>query len=200
LKLNIAVCVLFLTASAQAATSLTGFMTVDNLFSAYISTSDSVQGTLIGSGNSWPTTVNFSTLLTPGVTNFLHIVATDQGAPAMFIGDFTLSDASFQFANGTQHLLTNTTDWGFNNTGFTGSYSTPLDEGPNGTSPWSTLSNISVSARFIWDNPACGSCTTYFSTAITSLDAPGVPEPSTYALLIAGFAMLSRKMLSSRRP
>src|SRR4051812_37986491 len=114
-------------------------MTVDNAFTTYLSTSDTVQGTQIGFGNSWPSLQNFSSLLTPGVTNFLHIVAQDFGAPAMFIGDFTLSDAGFQFSNGTQHLLTNTTNWGFSNTGFTGSYSTPLDEGPNGTGPWGSF-------------------------------------------------------------
>jgi hypothetical protein len=37
-------------------------MTVDNFFSAYISTSDAVQGTLIGSGANWQVTFNFSSL------------------------------------------------------------------------------------------------------------------------------------------
>lgn len=164
-------------------------MTVDNVFQAFISTSDTVQGTLIGSGANWQVTQSFSTALTPGVTNFLHIMATDQGPPAMFLGDFTLNDTGFHFSNGTQHLLTNTTNWGFSNTGFTGSYSTPLDEGPNGTAPWGTFANIGATARFIWDNPACGNCTTFFSTAITPAATSGVPEPASLALLGGGMLL-----------
>jgi len=86
--------------STAEATTLSGNLTADNLFDAYISTDDTVLGTLITSGNSWPTTVSFSgQALTAGVTNYLHIVATDQGKPDMFIGSFSLSDSLFHFAN-----------------------------------------------------------------------------------------------------
>jgi len=98
--------------STAEATTLSGNLTADNLFDAYISTDDNVLGTLITSGISWPTTVSFSgQALTAGVTNYLHIVATDQGKPDMFIGSFSLSDSLFHFANATQNLLTNATDW-----------------------------------------------------------------------------------------
>src|SRR5437764_6067297 len=99
------------------ATTLSGNMTVDNFFFAFISTSDATLGTQVASGNNWPTTVGIpATTLTPGVTNYLHIEAINQTGPAMFIGDFSLSDTGFTFANGTQSLSTDTTDWrgGFN--------------------------------------------------------------------------------------
>jgi hypothetical protein len=146
-----------------------------------------VLGTLVSSGNSWPTTFTLSSALTAGVTNYLHIEAINYGGPAIFIGDFTLSDTGFKFANGSQTLLTDTTDW-------SGSYnngnSDPSQQqtwiqptggvtsfGTNGAGPWGTLSNISSSAQFIWpddsnsfpdpgagDNGVCGFCTVDFST------------------------------------
>lgn len=189
--IRIVIC-LALVASCVSATNITANMTVDDAFVAYISTDDTLTGAQIGSGTSWPTTVNFSMALTPGVTNYLHIVATDYVAPAMFIGDFTLSDTGFSFSNGTQFLVTNTTNWGVSATGFGGGYSTPVDEGGQGTSPWGSFASIDASARFIWSEiPPCGDCTRYFSTTITPNAITGVPEPSSVLLLGAGLALFS---------
>lgn len=196
-RMKVVICLL-MAACCASATTLSVHMTVDNVFNTYISTSDAVLGTLIGSGSNWPSTFTFSGALTSGVTNYLHIVGVDQGPPAMFIGDFSLSDTGFGFSNGTQLLVTNTTNWGFSNVGFGGSYGTPLDEGPQGTSPWGSFPSINSAARFIWANPACGNCTVYFSTAITPNAVSNVPEPSTSALFIAGFALVSLRL--TRRP
>src|SRR5262245_36281058 len=62
------------------ATTLSGVLTVDDTFSAYISTNDAILGTLILSDSdlNWATTVSFSGVaLTPGVTNYLHVVGQD---------------------------------------------------------------------------------------------------------------------------
>ena len=156
-----------------AQTSVDAVMTVDNQFTAYISTDDTVQGDMVGSGADWPTQDQFNAALTPGVTNYLHITATDVGPPAMFIGEFTLSDTGFEFSNGTQSLLTNTTGWQVSLTGFGADYSAPSDLGPNGTAPWGTFDLIDASALFIW-YPGTSGNTVYVSTDIIS---NGAPEP-----------------------
>lgn len=177
-------------ASCASATNLSTNMTVDNGFTIYISTSDSVLGTQFGTGSDWQTTYNFSTALTPGVTNYIHVVATNAGGPAGFIGDFSLDDALFQFSNGTQSLFTNSADWGsVPDPGFGGPYTPPVEEGPNGVSPWGTRPNISADAQWIWDPTNCVTCD--FSTAITPLDTGGAaPEPSTIGMLGAGAALI----------
>lgn len=53
------------------ATTLNSTLNVDNTFRLYLSTSNNTLGTLVGSGNDWPTTYSFSSALTAGVTNFL---------------------------------------------------------------------------------------------------------------------------------
>ena len=55
---------------------VTANIKVDDAFTFYISTSDTVVGTLIGTGNNYGATFNFPNLsLTPNVTNYLHIMA-----------------------------------------------------------------------------------------------------------------------------
>jgi hypothetical protein len=133
------------------------------------------------------TTYSFSgAALTPGVANYIHVLGTDDGPPAAFIGDFTLSDANFQFDNGSQFLVTDTTHWRASASGFGSGYVTPVSFGPNGTGPWGMRPFIDASAQFIWDSsPACGFCNRYFSTVISP-----VPEPETYAIMMAGLALL----------
>ena len=178
----------------SGATTLGADMTADDSFELYISTDDNVTGTLIGTGNWWPTTYSFNAALTPGVTNYIHVKSWDvYGVIASLIGDFSLSDTAFTFSNGTQTLATNLSNWGVNTVGFGNPYSTPLDLGPNGSGPWGTLSGIDASAHFIWDPSGCF-CTAYFSTAI--IPTQGVPEPST--LLLLGSGMIGLAALRKR--
>src|ERR1035437_10674987 len=122
---------MFLLASVANASMLTAHINVDNVFNLYVSISDSALGTLVGTGTDWAVTETLAQSLTPGVTNDIHLVADNQGGPGGFLGDFSVSDTSFQFVNGTQSLLTNT-GWDFNTTGFGTSYGNPVDEGANG--------------------------------------------------------------------
>jgi hypothetical protein len=103
--------------SGAQATTLTGTATVDNAFSAWLSTDDSTLGTFVGGGSDWQSATNLgSTPLAAGTTYFLHIVAfNENGLPATpgadpdaFLGAFHLDSTDHQFANGTQDLLTNT--------------------------------------------------------------------------------------------
>ena len=202
-----------LSIAAASATTISGSLTADNAFFAYISTDNSTLGTLVASGNSWPTTFTINAAaLTPGVTNYLQIEVINYGAQGGFIGDFTLSDTGFHFANGTQSLSTDTTDWsGIYNSSNNMVVAQPwvqptagvVSFGANGVGPWGTRPGISATADWIWPNDAnslpngsaCANCTVDFSTVIT----PGsvVPEPASLlifgsgALAVAG--MLRRK-------
>lgn len=153
-------------------------MTVDNAFTLYLSTDDAVAGTEILTGSDWGAIYTTSTGLAPGVKHYLHLVAADYGAPAAFLGEFTLSDTAFAFVNTTQTLLTKPAEWGLSSTGFGGGYSTPTSSGNNGVGPWGFHSGISSSAEWL-DFP--GGSISYFSAEIVP-----VPEPAHAAVSAAG--------------
>jgi hypothetical protein len=198
--------------AAAQATTISGDLTADNAFFAFIGTSDSTLGTQVASGNSWPTTFTFSNALTPGVTNYLQIEAINYGGPAGFIGTFTLSDTGFSFANGLQTLSTDTTDWTASyNDGNSGpsspqSWVTPtggaISFGVNGVGPWGTKTDIDPAADWIWpsDVPSsgpCGNCTVDFVVPILSNGPVSVPEPGSLVLL--GGGLLGLGLLERRR-
>ena len=172
-----------------SATTLSASMTVDNTFAAYVSTSATSVGAPFLSGANWPSTFVGSTTLTPLVDNYLHVRATDQGRPEMFIGRFTLSDANFEFVNATQTLHTVASDWTVSHTGFGVTPVAPLDIGPNGMSPWGNFPAMTSNARFLW-HPTYQS-TVYFTATIRALV---VPEPTVLGLLAGtGLMMLRRR-------
>jgi len=165
---------------------------VDNLFNAYISTNDADLGTLIASGDVWNNVSTFNGInLTPGVTNYLHIVAADQGGPQMFIGNFSLSDPKFSFANGTQLLKTNTIDWKAISAlsfAWLTPTDTPVYEGTLGdfSTVWQPVLGSSIAlqnADFIWANP--NTDIAFFSTPIIN-----TPIPAALPLLTSGILML----------
>lgn len=204
------------------ATTLSGDLTVDNAFYAYVSTNPSVLGTLVASGNNWMSNVTLpSTALTPGKTNYLQIEAINYGLWGGFIGDFSLSGSGFRFANGSQSLVTNTANWlGIYNDS-NSDPSTPqawveptgsvVSQGPLVSYPWDVVcpgcnTGIDPSADWIWPSNAfwpgkygdptygaCQYCTVDLSTAITPVAAP---EPATLPLLatgLAGFILVRRR-------
>jgi hypothetical protein len=192
------------------ATTLSAALTVDNAFYAYISTDNTVLGTLVASGNDWGATSTLSDYsLTPGQTYYLQVEAINYGGPGGFIGQFDLSDTGFQFANGSQAILTDTTDWLaiYNNANFDPSAQQPwvtptgsvYSVGTNGVGPWGPVSGIDGNADWIDATVDglndCQNCTVDFSTTITS-NSSAAPEPGTLGLLggaLTGLLTLVRR-------
>jgi len=97
-----------LIAPQASADVLTGYVTADNAFFAYVGTSNATLGTLIGSGNNWSQSFPLTpTTLGPG-TYYLQVEAINYGGPGGLIGSFSV---------GGQNFVTNPTDWqaAFNN-------------------------------------------------------------------------------------
>ncbi len=151
----------------------------------YLGTSPSIPGTLILSGNNWGATYSVTASLQPGVTNYLLVLGYNSGGPGSFIGDFTLNTTNFHFANGTQFLVTNPTDWFVSATDYNVGPNVATSYGFNGVGPWGYRGGIDASAQWIW--------TTDFSATYAYLSAPiysAVPLPSALLLLARALPVL----------
>lgn len=156
--------------------SMDASMTVDNSFTAYVSTDPTLNGDQFLTGGSWPTTYSGSYDFDTAGTYYLHVYAHDAGSPEMFIGLFNLTNENATFSNGTQRLITDASDnWAASITGFGGDDVGLSDRGANGTAPWGFYAAME-DARFIWADSARDDI--YFTTIITV-----VPSPSTLGAL-----------------
>jgi len=191
--------IILLAAASANATDLNGSLTADNGFMVFVSTDNNVLGTEVASGGNWGSTYNISGItLTPGVTNYLQIEAVNWGGARGFIGNFSLSDSGFQFANGTQYLVTEPGEWlGIYNNGNSTltpqAWVTPsfdvFSEGYNGVGPWGFRSGVDANAQWIWpsdnNSPGCDSCTV---DLFVTLYPTGIPEPGTVLMFGSGIA------------
>jgi hypothetical protein len=187
--------------SAHAAT-LSGDLTADNAFFAYISTSPSSLGTPLTNGNALGTDFNFTSNPLANQTYYLNIEAINYGGPGGFIGSFTLTGPNFQFANGGQTLSTDTTNWsgtynnGNSDPAASQSWVTPTGGVAQMTYPWGTPGVIAPGALWIWPSDSssaglsCGICTVDLQTVITYTGVSATPLPSTWIMLLSGFVGL----------
>ncbi len=136
-------------------------ISVDNSFSFYISENDTLLGTLIGTGNAWETTYEFSTQIRDNQTYFIHVVGVDVGSVAGFAGRFNFSNTGFKFADGSDVLDTaDVSKWKVSRTGFGQDYETPTLV----NYAWTSFMN----GRSIWTNYGYDTnVTRYFSSQIT---------------------------------
>jgi hypothetical protein len=161
------------------ATTLTATITADDDFQMYVSTDDSVLGTFVGEGSTengiWASSFTFNYDLTPGVVNYIHVVAWDlYEVKTAFLGEFWLSDAGFRFRNNTQILTTESADWDISDTGFNTGYYTPDMIGGNlvTTLPWKVVvPGISADAQWIWSHFGDDLTKRYLSTSILPPEA-----------------------------
>ncbi len=172
------------TGTTANATILTGGLNVDNSYTAYISTSDSVAGSMLSGAINWADTQSLGTVnLVAGQDYFLHIEANNITGPAGFLGDFSLSGIDHEFANGNTFLTTNTTDWLVSALGW-GGYGAATSYGTNGVSPWGNRTGVDSSAEWIWLPGVQNYQSAYFTTKITAVSP--VSAPTTVLLLAAG--------------
>lgn len=192
--------------TATQAASLSGTYTADDFATVYLST-DLVAdpGEVIsdkplalsatGRSNGWVTPASFAdVLLEAGQDYYLLVKASNYvpGAPnpAMFVGEFALSGTGFTFLNGARTLLTDTTHWTVNETGFDAPGEAPISAG--GNTGWfipRSFAGISTEAQFIWPYEATFS-TGYDGAAYFVTQIVAVPEPQSYAMFAAGIALL----------
>jgi len=178
---------------------ITGNLNVDDAFTVYISTDDSIAGTEILSGAGWKTTFSFNNYsLTDGVDYYLHVHGRDiANVIAGFLGDFTLSGTGHVFSNLTTSALTNATGWQVSTSGWN-NYQQASTVGQNGDSPWGLRSGVNSNAQWIWSRSGAASHLdndTYFSLAITAtnLKTEQIPEPSTIAIFALGIIGLASR-------
>ena len=158
-------------AGAASATDLSGLMTSDNLFYAWLGTSSTSLGTLVGSGASWPTAFPIGpATLTAGQTNYLNIEAINGGGPGGLDFSLSLSDTGFQFANGSQTLTSgDLADYTatFNNNGCCGVQPWVAATGPAVVAgyPWGPVAGSYVWGDAVGGLNECGVCTVDFTVA-----------------------------------
>ncbi|MCP3675330.1 MAG: PEP-CTERM sorting domain-containing protein [Gammaproteobacteria bacterium] len=143
--------------------------------------------------DNWFVLSTYTSNLVTGVDYYLHVWGIDIYGPSGFIGEFSLDSSDHTFVNGSTTLLTNTTDWKGNTTGWGTPYDTTLDDyGPNSTTTtWTSFGGVQGltdhSAHWIWagggpiGDPSSDNA--YFSTQIS---ATTVPVPGAIWLFGSG--------------
>jgi hypothetical protein len=183
----------FVSIGQAEATTLTSNVNVDNMFIEYLSpNANSLVGATVvqqqitsggGVNPGWQSTYTNNSAVISGQSEYLIVQAINVGGPGAFLGDFSLSNAAYHFANGTQSISTGDSAWSVaitgslgpyygTTTGSLGTFVSATIAGQNGVSPWGSISGINGSSSWISDasggNYNGGYNTSYFETKITS--------------------------------
>jgi|SRR5665213_1253222 len=171
------------TLSARADT-LNITATGDNQFTAYLSTSDSVRGTLIGANNpsdaDWKTAVSLNTDPLAGTPLYLHVVLVNwtpdtkptaypqypygPGNPSAFLADLKITGSSYAFADGSQAISTSTALYS----------GTPIWTASAASAPNAAISDPNDSSSWLLPtNPVLSSGTNGDTTTIWYQNRPG---------------------------
>ncbi len=175
--------------NATQAAQVTATVTADDSYSLYVSTSDSVLGTLIGNGSGWETAETLDFVVPMNQKLYLHVVGANGGEGlAGVIAQLKLS--SYKFLETDSTLLVSDTKWVGNTTGYSDTLSAASDLGAYGVGPWNTTPGASTfdsSAHWIWAgaNPRPADDTAYLSTSFTI-----IPEPGMLSLFVCGLLSL----------
>jgi len=171
--------------SVASITNSSATLTADNEFWLYSGNATGSNLSFIGHGNNWPTAYSFNFDVDPG--DYLYVMALDWGQPHSWQGAFSTPSGS---------LYTNMTDWvakAVSSTTVdssvitTGAWSTITQDQAYNVSPWGAVVN-DPNAHWIWKSGTNDSETMvlFRSAAVVS----SVPEPETYAMLLAGLGLL----------
>ena len=188
-------------AGSAHATTLSGAVTADNAFFAYLGDSPNSLGTLVGSGNAWNELVFLDLDRAHSGRDQLPEYRSDQyGGPGGLSFVLNLSDTGFAFGNGGQTLTTDPANLG----AITGTYNNNNSSVAAQTwvaatgaviqdigYPWGNVvgtSNWADASTLGLNTCSNGDCTVDFTVAITPTSV--VPEASTWAMMLLGFATL----------
>ena len=195
--------------SAQAISTLSGDLNIDDVMEIYISQDETAAGTVIETNapqydKHWWGASNFSNvILEKDVSYFLHVKGTnDFGFIAGFIGSFMLTGDDHRFSDsltttsmtGDGSWLVSSTGWGIDEN--TTTIRTQVD-------PWSgvNLGNVDSDAVWVWDsqdNEANDEA--YFTLAISAVDFAPVPVPGAVWLFgtgLLGFIGMRKKAIKA---
>lgn len=162
--------------ASYSSLSVSANITSNDSFFLYISQDDSEEGALVGKGRGWSSIHSINANLVPGATNYLHIKCVDNKGPiAAFIGDFSLNDPNFHFADGSRHIVTSEESWRVYIDRFGGTLGSVVAIGKNGVGAWSTRFGIDLDASWIWTRRGADKGTRYFSVPIYYAAVPVAP-------------------------
>ena len=204
------ICLFLVSSMAQAAT-VTASVVADDFYKVFVGDALGSSLTFVGgSGNTlWfgqGTPFNFSV----DAGQYIYVAAWDSasyGPPHAWIGEFDI---------GGTKLLSNTTDWvaKFNPTikdpsttdvqsliSSADSWTPPAVSMPNGSSPYGSLIGGSP-AQFIWHDTFNGTSASENGYALfrtTAAVVSAVPEPETYAMLLAGLGLIGFTIMRSKK-
>ena len=193
LTLAIAAAVLSWAGLASATTNSHATLTADNAFNLYYGDASGSYLHYVGAGGDWGASYHFDFNVNPG--DYLYVMAYDFGQPHAWQGVFTTPSGTV-FSNATSWVAINGPALSFpTSPAPTGDrvLSSPANWGgiatelPYTSGPWGSRVGNS-DAKWIWSSDLYSTDqAVLFRTAVS---VSPVPEPETYAMLLAGLGLL----------